>query len=424
MKRIDDIKEYLHGNRKGKAANCMEREALSDPFLYEALEGLTSTPGDPIDGLIRLERQLNERARSSRKQKRTWMYVAASIAVLLACGTWWFTRQEKTFDVPVMTVAQLSDSVKTKERERLTLESEKAIDLSDKTDSLTVRPNDKRQLPHSADKVVRRKDSVREMVMEELADQEISLASVQMEDTSRLTTRKMKVINNHVSGTITDGKGNPLPGVTVILSGSTIGVASDGNGYFSLELPASEGVLAFSFVGMKSRNVLVKAGDKLQVKMEEDTEDMDEVVVTGYGVAKKREVEMSNVKIRGTSTVSGQPNVLLDTLVSKDDILHFNQYMEKALRYPKADLDSNKMGTVTLSFELNRKKVPSRIRIEDGFSKESNKEVIRLLAEGPKWENTPSGRRIQVHIHFTIGKNGESHKAILIVLPSGVERKP
>ena len=42
MKRIDDIKEYLHGNRKGKAANRMEREALSDPFLYEALEGLAS----------------------------------------------------------------------------------------------------------------------------------------------------------------------------------------------------------------------------------------------------------------------------------------------------------------------------------------------------------------------------------------------
>lgn len=110
------------------------------------------------------------------------MYVAASLAVLLACGTWWFTRQEKTFDVPMMMVAQLSDSVKTKEK--LTLESEKAIDLSDETDSLTVRSNDKRQLPHSADKVVRRKDSVREMVMEELADQEISLASVQMEDTS------------------------------------------------------------------------------------------------------------------------------------------------------------------------------------------------------------------------------------------------
>jgi len=253
------------------------------------------------------------------------------------------------------------------------------------------------------------------MVMEELADQEISLASVQMEDTSRLATRKMKVNDNHVSGIITDGKGNPLAGVTVLLSGSTMGVITDANGHFSLDLPTPEGLLTFSFVGMKSQHILVKAGDKLQVKMEEDAEEMNEVVVTGYGVAKKKEVEMSNIKIRGVSAITSLQNVALD-------ILHFNQYMEKALRYPKADLDSNKMGSVILSFELNKKKVPSRIRIEDGFSKESNKEVIRLLAEGPKWENTPSGKRIQASIHFTIGKNGESYKAILEVLPSG--RKP
>lgn len=421
MKRIDDIKEYLHGNRKGKAANRMEREALSDPFLYEALEGLTSTPSDPLEGLIRLERQLNERARFSRKHKRTWIYVAASLTVLLACGTWWFIRQEKTFEVPV-TVAQLLDSVKT--QERMIPRSERVIDLSGRTDSLAVRPNGKRQLLLSDNKMVRRKDSVREMVMEELADQEICLANVQMKDTSRLMTRKMKVASNHVSGTITDEKGNPLAGVTVIFPGSTIGVASDINGHFSLELPSSESLLTFSFVGMKSQHILVKAGDKLHVKMEEDAESMNETVVTGYGIAKKREVEMSNVEIRGASAVSGRQNAVLDTLVSENDVLHFNQYMEKALRYPKVDLDSNKMGAVILSFELNRKKVPSRIRVESGFSKETNKEVIRLLAEGPKWKNTPSGKRIRVCIHFTIGKNGEAHKAILTVLPSRSKQNP
>lgn len=106
----------------------------------------------------------------------------------------------------------------------------------------------------------------------------------------------------------------------------------------------------------------------------------------------------------------------------KDDVLHFNQYMEKSFAAIRKPTWIRIKGAVILSFELNRKKVPSRIRIEDGFSKESNKEVIRLLAEGPKWENTPSGKRIQARIHFTIGKNGESHKAILEVLPSG--RKP
>ena len=66
-------------------------------------------------------------------------------------------------------------------------------------------PSDKKQLLRSDNRAVRKKDSVREMVMEELADQEISLASVQMEDTSWLATRKMKVNDNHVSGIITDG---------------------------------------------------------------------------------------------------------------------------------------------------------------------------------------------------------------------------
>ena len=412
MEWIDDIKEYLHGNRKGKAANRMEREALSDPFLFEALEGLTSIPSDPIDGLIRLERQLNERARSSSKHKWTWMYAAASLAVLLACGTWWFTRQENMLDEPVMTVAQFSDSVKAKERERVTLESGQAIDLLDKTDSLMAHPSDKKQLQFSDDKI----EGARKM--KEFADQEISSVSVQMEDSSRLTTQKMKVVNNPVSGTITDEKGNPLAGVTVVLSGSTMRVVSDGNGHFTLELPASEGLLTFSFVGMKARNILVKAGDKLQVKMEEDTKGLDETVVTGY-IAKKREVETSNVKMQETTaTIAGKQNVALGIL-SEDDVRHFNQYMEKALRYPKTDLDSNKMGAVILSFELNQRKVPSRIRIESGFSKESNKEVIRLLAEGPKWENSQSDRRVRVCVHFTIGKNGESHKAILSVLPSG-----
>ena len=226
-----------------------------------------------------------------------------------------------------------------------------------------------------------------------------------------------------ITGIVTDKDKYPLPGVTVILKGTAVGTATDTDGRYQLQIPKAEHIsLLFSFVGMKSQHILVKAGDELQVKMEEDAEKMNEVVVTGYGVAKKKEVEMSNIKMQEVSVITSRQNVVLDTLVSKDDILHFNQYMEKALRYPKTDLDSNKMGSVILSFELNKKKVPSRIRIEDGFSKESNKEVIRLLAEGPKWENTPSGKRIQARIHFTIGKNGESHKAILEVLPS--ERKP
>lgn len=129
-------------------------------------------------------------------------------------------------------------------------------------------------------------------------------------------------------------------------------------GHFSLDLPTSEGLLTFSFIGMKSQHILVKAGDKLQVKMEEDAEKMNEVVVTGYGVAKKKEVEMSNIKMQEVSVITSRQNVVLDTLVSKDDVLHFNQYMEKALRYPKADLDSNKMGICNTFIRVEQEESP------------------------------------------------------------------
>lgn len=67
-----------------------------------------------------------------------------------------------------------------------------------------------------------------------------------------------------------------------------MGVVTDANGHFSLDLPTPEGLLTFSFVGMKSQHILVKAGDKLQVKMEEDAEEMNEVVIYRILVLQKR----------------------------------------------------------------------------------------------------------------------------------------
>lgn len=58
MKQSDKIVEYLQGDRKGKAANRLEREALTDPFLYEALEGLTDTEGEHIRAINRLKRRI------------------------------------------------------------------------------------------------------------------------------------------------------------------------------------------------------------------------------------------------------------------------------------------------------------------------------------------------------------------------------
>lgn len=73
-----------------------------------------------------------------------------------------------------------------------------------------------------------------------------------------------------------------MPGVTVVLKGTTTGVTTDVDGKFKMTIPeAKDNVLVFSFVGMKTREVAVKDTKALTVKMEEEVNEMDEVVVNG-----------------------------------------------------------------------------------------------------------------------------------------------
>ena len=91
-----------------------------------------------------------------------------------------------------------------------------------------------------------------------------------------------------VKGVVRDMKGNVLPGVSVVLKGTTIGVSTDVNGEFSLKIPAQENInLVFSFIGMKNKEVTWNGQALLKVDMEEDIAEMEEVVVTGYQEIKK-----------------------------------------------------------------------------------------------------------------------------------------
>ena len=91
-------------------------------------------------------------------------------------------------------------------------------------------------------------------------------------------TKQVQVIQ----GQVTDVRGTPLPGVTVRIKGTQLGVSTDVNGKFRFELPdTKEVVLAFSFVGMKPLEVRYNGQSDLKIKLEEEVAEMDEVVVTG-----------------------------------------------------------------------------------------------------------------------------------------------
>ena len=103
---------------------------------------------------------------------------------------------------------------------------------------------------------------------------------------STAVTPKKRVI----TGTITDKQKGKLPGVSVYVKGTTVGVVTDVNGVYKLELPATAKALLFSFVGMKTKEVELKDQTTINVVLEEEISDLDEVTVVAYGERKKREL--------------------------------------------------------------------------------------------------------------------------------------
>lgn len=94
--------------------------------------------------------------------------------------------------------------------------------------------------------------------------------------------------NRKVTGTVTDvSTGEPLPGVSILIEGSTIGTVSDGNGSYSIDIPANNTVLIFSYVGYLTEKVTVENKTVIDLKMAPDIKKLEEVIVVGYGTQKK-----------------------------------------------------------------------------------------------------------------------------------------
>ena len=104
----------------------------------------------------------------------------------------------------------------------------------------------------------------------------------------------------NVKGKVTDAQNEqPLAGVTVIVKGSTIGTITDLNGDYAISVPDESGTLSFSFIGYISKDVTVGSQREINVALDTDVLRLEEVVVIGYGTAKKSDLTGSVMSVRG-----------------------------------------------------------------------------------------------------------------------------
>jgi len=104
---------------------------------------------------------------------------------------------------------------------------------------------------------------------------------------AEITSVQTQQQQKSISGKVTDSTGAPLPGVSVVIKGTTTGVITDMDGKYSLAKVAESAILQFSFVGMKTQEFLVGSKASINVALVEETIGLDEVVAVGYGTQKK-----------------------------------------------------------------------------------------------------------------------------------------
>lgn len=108
-----------------------------------------------------------------------------------------------------------------------------------------------------------------------------------------------------ITGTITSSEdGQPIPGVSIQVKGTTIGVVTDLQGNYSINVPQTATTLVVSFLGFRTQEIEIQGRQVINLQLEFDVLDLEEIVVVGYGVQRKREVTGSISQVKGNDLAS------------------------------------------------------------------------------------------------------------------------
>ena len=103
---------------------------------------------------------------------------------------------------------------------------------------------------------------------------------------------------HNLTGTVVDAQGNPVAGAAVVIDGTTKGTSTGSDGSFALNGVMANQSLLVTFIGYEPQTVAIGSQTNMKVVLKEDNQTLDEVVVIGYGVQKKRDVTGSITSVK------------------------------------------------------------------------------------------------------------------------------
>lgn len=432
----NDIERYRLGKMTAAEMHALEKKALTDPFLADALEGAESisttdfsSDVSAINNRLRLA-QPNETAPkiADKTTGLLWpLRIAASL--LIIAGLYWVameflpSRDNKnlalkksesstpaTTKPTADTIIQnqsIPDSDREKKNSIALNSSSKKLEAPKQVDDLKQEAagtsasrveEEKKELADVADA----KSQVEEIKLtdadlaEKVAEAEPpaapSLAKKEVVSPSIFRSNKSASVNPFIKGKVTSSEdGNPLPGVNVSIKGTTVGTITDVDGNFQLPTINENQKIVFSFIGLQTKEVIATT-EPLKVSLDPDVAQLSEVVVTG---ASNRD------------DTDREPIVKLAVPVG--GLKAYDAYLENSLRYPPMALEKKVKGKVTVKFTVRIDGSLDEFRVIKSLGSGCDEEVIRLVKEGPEWsptteDNEPVESEVLVKVKFDPAK--------------------
>lgn len=412
-----DIEKYHAGKLTPAERNALEKAALEDPFLAEALEGYVYAKS-PADDIAELHHRLAERNKGGKIISfPTWLRAAAMIIIVIGAGllVYQFAFNDKGSDKVAMikknqenpaAVSTTSDSLtndlniadtissygsvrsgsaESKNTARVAPKEESpGIGITQLKDSLSYvfeKPGQpiiaETETKKDADKVVTVKDQPAALAARSGAEGYVSKTKNNL---------RMEGKENYFRGQIVDANNKPVPFASIINIRENAGTYSDAKGEFNLVSPDSVLEVQVRSIGYENNNAQLRNNiSRNQVVMQNDNQGLNEVVISNKRLNSERSRDAGR-KLEEPEPADGWEN--------------YDTYIVNNLKVPENISSRETSGEVELSFEVNNKGEPVNIKVEKSLCTRCDQEAIRLIKEGPKWKRASKRARTTVRVPF------------------------
>ncbi len=375
------LSDYIQGLRKGKEAHRLEKESMKGPFLADAIDGYNQVEGNHEQRIEQLRIQISARSTKKRNTYAIIWSVAACLVIGFGISSYFlFLKETPEPVIPIIPQKEIA-LVPTKTKTDSTPISPVSTKQADKKD-IIAKSRTTISKPPSAPITTMPMEEETSDQMVAATDEEVIMTTGASDPQSvkKMRIAKMAVIptNDIIKGKVTDQKGEPLIGASVMYKGTNIGTVTDVNGEFSLLKKAENKQLTAQYIGYDPVEVPVDTSRTMLIAMNEDQKGLSEVVVVGHGVNKKAN------KDNTPQPVDGKRKYL--------------KYLKKNLVRPTDETCAQVKGKVVLTFLVNRDGRPFHIKVKKSLCESSDKEAIRLVQEGPDW--TYGNKQAEVTVKF------------------------